>query len=376
MNSEDTAPASVANETKNDNDFVKSGDEAEEISNRKSESNQTVRVIEQSKENLLVLLDNFSEDQLDRYEAYRRSALNKTVIRRFISSVLNQPATTEIALVVAGFGKVFIGEIVELAKDVMEERGDQGPLAPVHLREAYRRRTQLIPTTFQTYRRSSTQSMKPEPDLASAEARASIRQRLTDRYAQRPTHGFQFTAPGLREAAVLLPLCQVNNRPAVLFTVRSMNLSSHQGEVSFPGGMMDPIDSTYQATCLRETREEIGITSDRIEIVGRLPPVPNKDWTIRVHPFVGIIDHGAPLDLSLLNFNKDESSTLFAMSLAQLTDPRNITYTRFRRTRHSVAEFATPEHIGPRIWGLTAFILHDFLKIIYGISNKHQTSRL
>ncbi|KAJ1654157.1 transcription initiation factor TFIID subunit 11 [Dispira simplex] len=153
MNAE-TTPASIANEAKNDNDFVKSGDEEEEIPNRKLESNQTVRVVEQSKENLLVLLDNFSEDQLDRYEAYRRAALNKTVIRRFISSILNQPATTEMALVVAGFGKVFIGEIVELAKDVMEERGDQGPLAPVHLREAYRRyknRSGCVPST--AYRR-------------------------------------------------------------------------------------------------------------------------------------------------------------------------------------------------------------------------------
>ncbi|KAJ1654158.1 hypothetical protein IWQ61_005867 [Dispira simplex] len=218
--------------------------------------------------------------------------------------------------------------------------------------------------------------MKPVRDLANAEARDFIRQRLTDRYTQRPIHGFRFTAPGLREAAVLLPLCQVNNCPAVLFTVRSMNLSSHQGEVSFPGGMMDPTDPTYQVTCLRETQEEIGIISDRIEVVGRLPPVPNKDWTIRVHPFVGIIDHGAPLDLSLLNFNKDESSTLFTMSLAQLTDPRNITHTRFRGTRHTIAEFATPEHIVPRIWGLTAFILHDFLDTIYDISNQHQTSRL
>ncbi|RKP39275.1 TAFII28-like protein, partial [Dimargaris cristalligena] len=96
-------------------------------------------------------LENFSPIQQERYEAYRRSALNKSVVKRLISNILNQTASSELAFVVAGFGKVFIGEIVEKARDIQEQWGDEGALSPAHLREAYRRyqnETGLVPSTI------------------------------------------------------------------------------------------------------------------------------------------------------------------------------------------------------------------------------------
>ncbi|CAJ0630525.1 1823_t:CDS:2 [Entrophospora sp. SA101] len=67
-----------------------------------------------------------AEDQLKRYEVYRRSALS-------------QPCSHNMGIVVAGFTKVFVGEIVEKALDVKNEKGEVGALTPVHLREAFRR---------------------------------------------------------------------------------------------------------------------------------------------------------------------------------------------------------------------------------------------
>lgn len=92
----------------------------------------------QSKENLKVLMDNFSPAQYDRFEAYRRHALPKQAVRKVIQQMVGQQVSQPVAQIVAGFSKVFIGEIIEKAREVQVRRGDTGPLSPDHLREAYR----------------------------------------------------------------------------------------------------------------------------------------------------------------------------------------------------------------------------------------------
>ncbi|KAJ1977269.1 hypothetical protein H4R34_003650 [Dimargaris verticillata] len=76
---------------------------------------QKIQVLERSKDDLMLLLDNFSDKQVERYEAYRRSALNKAVIKRLVSTVLNQTVSSDLVFVVSGFGKVLVGELVEKA---------------------------------------------------------------------------------------------------------------------------------------------------------------------------------------------------------------------------------------------------------------------
>ncbi|KZP24250.1 TAFII28-domain-containing protein [Athelia psychrophila] len=92
----------------------------------------------ESKDNLKVLMDNFSPAQYERFEAYRRHALPKQAVRKVIQQSLGQQVSQPVAQIVAGFAKVFVGEIVEKARKVQERRGDRGPLSPDHLREAYR----------------------------------------------------------------------------------------------------------------------------------------------------------------------------------------------------------------------------------------------
>lgn len=92
----------------------------------------------QSKDNLKVLMDNFSPAQYERFEAYRRHALPKQAVRKVIQQSLGQQVSQPVAQIVAGFAKVFVGEIVEKAREVQERRGETGPLSPDHLREAYR----------------------------------------------------------------------------------------------------------------------------------------------------------------------------------------------------------------------------------------------
>ncbi|PVU88418.1 hypothetical protein BB559_002410 [Furculomyces boomerangus] len=96
-------------------------------------------IAKQSKEEIKDILDSFSEVQKRRYEVYRRTALNKPAIKKLVSSVLNQQVSQTLAFVIAGFGKVFVGEIIELSSKVMEEWNDNGPIQPKHIIEAYRR---------------------------------------------------------------------------------------------------------------------------------------------------------------------------------------------------------------------------------------------
>ncbi|KAH8827279.1 TAFII28-domain-containing protein [Flagelloscypha sp. PMI_526] len=92
----------------------------------------------QSKDNLKILMDNFSPEQYDRFEAYRRQGLSKTAVRKVIQQQVNSQVSVGVAQIVAGFSKVFVGEIIEKARAVQARRGETGPLSPDHLREAYR----------------------------------------------------------------------------------------------------------------------------------------------------------------------------------------------------------------------------------------------
>ncbi|KDQ57897.1 hypothetical protein JAAARDRAFT_129754 [Jaapia argillacea MUCL 33604] len=93
----------------------------------------------QSKDNLKVLMDNFTPQQYERFEAYRRHALPKQAVRKVIQQTLGQQVSQPVAQIVAGFAKVFVGEIVEKARAAQARRGETGPLSPDHLREAYRK---------------------------------------------------------------------------------------------------------------------------------------------------------------------------------------------------------------------------------------------
>ncbi|KAK4058225.1 transcription initiation factor TFIID subunit 11 [Microbotryomycetes sp. JL221] len=87
------------------------------------------------KEDLRVLLDNFDEEQMDRYEAYRRSGLTKSSVRKLVNNLAGQNVQPSILTVVRGFAKVFVGEIVEKAR---QNAKHDGPLTPSDIREAYR----------------------------------------------------------------------------------------------------------------------------------------------------------------------------------------------------------------------------------------------
>lgn len=87
-----------------------------------------------------------------------------------------------------------------------------------------------------------------------------------------------------KQAGVLIPLCLVNQKPAVLFMVRSKEITKHKGEVCFPGGMMDPTDEDITYTAIRETYEEIGLSKSCVNVWGHMTQVPSREGGVMVTP--------------------------------------------------------------------------------------------
>ena len=164
-----------------------------------------------------------------------------------------------------------------------------------------------------------------------------------------------------RLAAVLLPIYKQDSQWHVLLTRRSHKVSKHKGEIAFPGGRIDPEDPDALHAALRETHEEIGIPSDAIRQLGKLPD--SISFTgYRIFPFVGVVPHPFPFQIS--EYEIDE---IFSVPLRELYTSevlRLSSYGHSEGKHFEVYEFLWKP--GYRIWGATARILKAFLEICFG----------
>ncbi|XP_012259955.2 transcription initiation factor TFIID subunit 11 isoform X2 [Athalia rosae] len=122
------------------NDIMLSHSVPTNIEGRRESREKSKRELEEEeREKMQVLVSNFTEDQLDRYEMYRRAAFPKAAIKRIMQTITGCSVSQNVVIAMSGIAKVFVGEIVEEALDVMETHEETGPLQPKHLREAVRR---------------------------------------------------------------------------------------------------------------------------------------------------------------------------------------------------------------------------------------------
>jgi 8-oxo-dGTP pyrophosphatase MutT (NUDIX family) len=172
-------------------------------------------------------------------------------------------------------------------------------------------------------------------------------------------HHFTAIPAGARvtDAAVMVPIVNRAEGLQLLLTQRTAHLLDHAGQISFPGGRVEPDDASREETALRETEEEIGLSRTRITLLGRLPEyeIPTG---FRITPVVGWVE--PPFELELDAF---EVACAFEAPLTHFLEPQRFERRDYHfkgRHRHYMAI----PYQGRYIWGATAGMLYSLARVL------------
>ena len=165
---------------------------------------------------------------------------------------------------------------------------------------------------------------------------------------------------GRPQASVLIGILNYGKfieSPELIYTQRSSHLSTHSGEVSFPGGKADESDPSLFGTALRESNEEMNLDSKDVTELGKLNYLISRH-KIEVNPFVASIDQPQTLKPN------EEIQEIFTVPLDFLLDPANIKRETIER-QGGVWQVPTWTIKDQKIWGLTAMITVNFLNVCF-----------
>lgn len=168
-----------------------------------------------------------------------------------------------------------------------------------------------------------------------------------------------------RPSAVLAVLADGPDGAEVLLTRRSMEMRNHRGEVSFPGGRLDPGES-YVAAALREAHEEVGLSPSAVEVVGQLHPIGtwvSRSWIV---PIVARLVAPLPV-VPELRGQTNEVDRVLWVPLHDLTQPGTFREEWWRTTlgERPIYFFELDDET---VWGATARLLHQLLRVAHGLA--------
>lgn len=202
--------------------------------------------------------------------------------------------------------------------------------------------------------------------LPAVAASAQTAQSLRQRFAQPPlwtpevSKEKKFMQREPAYAAVLLPIV-LRERPTVLLTQRTEHLSTHSGQVAFPGGRSDPEDADAAATALREAHEEVGLEQSQVEVLGHLSTYTTGSAFI-ITPVVALVQPTIQLQP-----NPDEVADVFEVPLDFLLNPAHHQRHAFEWQGVRREWFSMPYDDGHQsrfIWGATAGMLRNFYRFL------------
>ena len=160
-------------------------------------------------------------------------------------------------------------------------------------------------------------------------------------------------------AAVLLAITDNADNPEVILTRRSQYLSTHKGQVAFPGGKAESFDKDPEATAVREAHEEIGLDPVSVQVVGQMGQVLSRQGFV-VTPIVGVVPEH---QIAGLVPNLDELDRIFTVPISFLVN--NSPVMDEISISEGVQQVPSFYYEDYRIWGMTAFILAEFVNLVY-----------
>lgn len=164
------------------------------------------------------------------------------------------------------------------------------------------------------------------------------------------------------EAAVLMPITR-SETPELVLTLRAHGLSTHGGEVAFPGGRRDPTDKDLVFTALREAHEEVGLEPKLVQVAGPLSPLVSRHG-IKVTPYVGLVSSQTQYQA-----NAGEIASIFTVPLEFFaSDPRHTTH----RIDYLGRSWFVPSYTYAdyKIWGLTAVMVVELVNVVFDLNIK------
>lgn len=170
-----------------------------------------------------------------------------------------------------------------------------------------------------------------------------------------------------RASAVLAPLYEVDGELHVILTRRTWNLSSHQGEVSFPGGRQDEGEDLWE-TALREAREEIDLDTAAVECIGELDHLATVTSRSFIVPYVGALPEGRPDTVA----NPYEVGAVLHVPVAELLDPAIFREERWTFPWAEDRPIFFFELVGDTVWGATGAMLRQLLGLVTGTLQRGQ----
>jgi 8-oxo-dGTP pyrophosphatase MutT (NUDIX family) len=205
------------------------------------------------------------------------------------------------------------------------------------------------------------------PDRLSPEALIARFQSPPTDWQPEVVREIRFAERAPARAAVLIPII-LHRAPGdltILLTERTAHLSTHSGQIAFPGGKVDPTDASVEAAALREAHEEVGLDPAHVRVIGTLPTYVTGTSFI-ITPVVGLVSPGFDL-----RPNPDEVADAFEVPVGFLMNPANHRHHTFdwdgvRREWFSMPYRTGEGSLGAErfIWGATAGMLRNFYRFL------------
>ena len=160
-------------------------------------------------------------------------------------------------------------------------------------------------------------------------------------------------------AAVLVAITDDKRNPEVILTRRAQHMPTHKGQIAFPGGKAEVYDSDLVATALREAYEEVALKPEAVAVVGQMGQVLSRQGFV-VTPIIGVVP---PAVINQLIPNLGELDRIFTVPLRFFIDTKPVMDALpIAVGVKQVPSFYYDEY---RIWGMTAFILAEFVNLVY-----------